>query len=61
MRILIVKTPPAPMMDGFDVRRFRAPHSYHVDDLMGDYLIIAGYAIGVGSDEPDSTERAPSR
>jgi hypothetical protein len=60
MRILIVKVPPAPLMDGLDVRRFHAHHTYDVDDLMGDYLIIAGYAIGVDSDEPDPTESAPS-
>jgi hypothetical protein len=61
MRILMVKTPPAPMMDGFNVRRFRARRTYEVDHLMGRYLIIAGYAIGVESDEPDSTESASSR
>lgn len=61
MRILIVKTPPAPVMDGFIVRRFRAGHTYEVDDLMGRYLIIAGYAIGVENDEPEPTESASSR
>jgi len=61
MRILIVKTPPAPMMDGFIVRRFHARHTYEVDDLMGQYLIIAGYAIGVERDEPDPTESTSSR
>lgn len=61
MRVLIVKVPPAPMMDGFDVRRFRVHRTYEVDELMGNYLIIAGYAVGVESDEPGPTAGASSR
>ena len=61
MRIVIVKTPPAPLMDGFIVSRFHAHHAYDVDDLMGNYLILAGYARGVESDDADATTSAPSR
>ena len=51
-RILVEKTPPAPLMDGFDVRRFRAGHRYDVDDVMASYLVIAGYAIRVEKKAP---------
>jgi hypothetical protein len=46
MRIRVIKTPPAPLMDGVDVRNFHADHVYTVDDgRIANYLIRAGYAI----------------
>jgi len=45
--IRIVKTVPAPMMDGFDVRGFRAGEMYDVDSRLGRYLVVAGYAVPV--------------
>jgi hypothetical protein len=45
MRIRIIKTPPAPLMDGFDVRGIRGNHTYEVDSRTGAYLVIAGYAV----------------
>jgi hypothetical protein len=45
MRIRIIKTPPAPMVDGFDMRGIRADYIYDVDNRTGTYLILAGYAV----------------
>ena len=45
MRIHVIKTPPAPLMDGFDVRDVRANHIYEIDSRTANYLIIAGYAV----------------
>jgi hypothetical protein len=59
VRIRIIKTPPALVMDGFDVRGMRAGHIYPVDGRMAYYLIIAGYALSAdGESEPT---RAPNR
>ena len=44
MLIRIVKALPAPLMDGFDVRRFRVEQVYDVEPRLGRYLILAGYA-----------------
>jgi hypothetical protein len=44
MEIVIVKTPPAPSMDGFDVGGFRVGGLYVVEERVGRYLIVAGYA-----------------
>jgi hypothetical protein len=44
MEIVIIKTPPAPSMDGFDVGGFRAGRRYVVEERVGRYLIVAGYA-----------------
>ena len=55
MKIRIVKTPPAPKMDGFDLERFKLGKVYDVDSRLGQYLVMAGYARadakGVDSDE----------
>jgi hypothetical protein len=42
--IRIIKFVPAPLMDGFDVRGFHVERIYDVDNRLGRYLIIAGYA-----------------
>jgi hypothetical protein len=44
MLIRIVKTLPAPMMDGFDVSRFRVGQVYDAEPRLGRHLIGAGYA-----------------
>lgn len=44
MEIRITKKPPAPLMDGFDLRRFQLGRVYVVEDLLGRYLTRAGYA-----------------
>jgi hypothetical protein len=44
MLIRIIKSLPAPLMDGFDVRGFRMDHVYQVEHPVGRYLIVAGYA-----------------
>jgi hypothetical protein len=61
MRIVIIKRPPAPIMDGFVVSRFHENHIYDVDELMGSYLILAGYALSVESDDADPTASEASR
>ena len=55
MRVRVIKTPPAPMMDGFDVRCMRAEHTYDVDSRTGSYLVIAGYAVR-DDDESETTK-----
>jgi hypothetical protein len=60
MRIRMVRTPPAPLMDGFDLRGLRVDHTYDVDDRLGGYLIIADYAVPVDAEEPDC-EKARTR
>jgi len=44
MEIVIIKAPPAPSMDGFDVGGFRLGRLYVVEERVGRYLIVAGYA-----------------
>ena len=44
MLVRIVKEPPAPLIDGFDVSRFRVEQVYDVESRLGRYLILAGYA-----------------
>jgi hypothetical protein len=58
MRIRIIKTPPAPVMDGFDVRNFRANRIYEIDPRPGTYLIIAGYAIREEASESGPVENS---
>ena len=50
MQIRVTKTPPAPLMDGFDVRDIHAGYICDVDNRTANYLVIAGYA--VPADEP---------
>lgn len=47
MRIRLTKLPPAPLVDGFDVREYRAGlvgETYEVHANLARYLIAAGYA-----------------
>jgi hypothetical protein len=64
--IRIVKSPPAPLMDGFDVRGLRVDQVYDMDDRLGRYVVIAGYAerldeTALGDLEPKADERCLSR
>jgi hypothetical protein len=45
MQIRVIKTPPAPLMDGFDVRDIHAGYICDVDARTANYLVIAGYAV----------------
>ena len=54
MRVRVLKTPPAYVVDGFDVRSLRADHVYDLDTRMANYLVIAGYAARA-EDERSST------
>jgi hypothetical protein len=47
MRIRLVKTPPAYVIDGFDMRGLRADHTYDLDASLANYLVKAGYGIRV--------------
>jgi hypothetical protein len=47
MRIRVLKTPPAYVVDGFDVRSLHAGHIYDLDIRLANYLVIAGYAARV--------------
>ena len=60
MRIRIIKQPPAPLLDGFDVRGLRAHQIYDVDIRVGNYLLIAGYAV-VASDDESEPSDTPTR
>ena len=51
MRISIIRGLPAPMIDGFNVSRFRGGQAYNVDSRLGHYLITAGYATRAEVDE----------
>jgi hypothetical protein len=42
--VRIVARPPAPKMDGFDVRGFEVGRVYLVEARVANYLILAGYA-----------------
>lgn len=58
MRIRIIKTPPAPLIDGFDMRDLRAGEVYDVDAQRGTYLIAAGYALPADDDD-DRSDPSP--
>jgi hypothetical protein len=53
MRIHLLKTPPAYVVDGFDVRSLRAGHIYDLDIRMASYLVIAGYAARADDEHPN--------
>lgn len=42
--IRIVKSLPAPVMDGFDVSAYRIPGVYDAEGRTANYLVVAGYA-----------------
>src|SRR5205085_6813391 len=50
MQIRIIKKPPAPRMDGWDVSAFCVGQECEVESRIGNYLIIAGYAVPVERD-----------
>jgi hypothetical protein len=43
--VRMTKPPPAPLMDGFDVGSYHLGKAYDVDERLGRYLIVAGYAV----------------
>jgi len=49
MQIRIVKDPPAPLIDGRDVRRFSADRERQIQSRIGDDLIVAGDAVPIES------------
>jgi hypothetical protein len=58
MRIRVLQTPPAYVVDGFDVRTLRAGHVYDLDLRVANYLVIAGYA--ARAEDEHSTPPIPS-
>jgi hypothetical protein len=63
MRIRIIKSPPAPLMDGFDVRNMVADQICDVDSRTANYLVIAGYGVRIraNDDYPHDRNRRVSR
>ena len=61
MRIRITKTPPAPLMDGFDVRNLEAGQIHEVDRGTADYLMLAGYAVPDGIHSVSDISRVAPR
>src|SRR3954463_2907154 len=62
MQIRIVKNPPAPRMDGWDVSGFCVGQEYEVESRIGNYLIIAGYAVRVERDgKPERHDSGAAR
>ena len=43
--VRLVRPPPAPLMDGFDVGGFKTGVVYDLDERLARYLIVAGYAV----------------
>jgi hypothetical protein len=48
-------------MDGFDVRGFRVDHVYDVEQRVGRYLVVAGYAETLDETAPDTPKARKSR
>jgi hypothetical protein len=57
MRIRIIKSPPAPLMDGFDVRDMVAEQIRDVDSRTANYLVIAGYAVRIRANDDHPHDR----
>src|SRR4030088_3209180 len=63
MRIRIIKSPPAPLMDGFDVRNMVADKIRDGDGDTGKDRVIAGYAVRIRANDeyPHDRNRRVSR
>jgi hypothetical protein len=61
MRIRITKTPPAPLMDGYDVRNMTAGQILELDGERAKYLLMAGYAVRDGFHCPTDISRVKAR
>jgi hypothetical protein len=63
MRIRIIKSPPAPLMDGFDVRDMVEDQIREVDSRTANYLVIAGYGVRIraNDDYPHDRNRGVPR
>ena len=48
MRVRIVATLPASVIDGFEIQRLRPERVYNVAEPIGRFLVAAGYAVRVG-------------
>jgi len=57
MRIRIVKTPPAYVIDGFDMRGLRADQTYDLDTRLAAYVVRAGY--GIHADDNSKRRKPP--
>jgi len=57
MEIRIIKRPPAPLMDGFDMRGLEVGCVYVVDQRLGRYLVAGGYGTPEKADENDETKQ----
>jgi hypothetical protein len=59
--IRIIKALPAPLMDGFDVSGFDVDRVYDVENPLGRYLIIAGYALPLNETVHDRPKKPKRR
>ena len=55
--VRIIKSLPAPLMDGFDVRGFELDRVYDVQNPIGRYLVVAGYAVPLNETVHDKPKR----
>jgi hypothetical protein len=61
MLIRIVKALPAPLMDGFDVSGLDVEEVYDVENRLGRYLIVAGYAKALDESVNDKPQKRKTR
>ena len=57
MEIRIIKRPPAPLMDGFDLRGLEVGRVYVVDQRLGRYLVAGGYGTPEKADQNDDPKQ----
>ena len=57
MLIRIIKSLPAPLMDGHDVRGLQVDQVYDVDGRLGRYLVVAGYGEALHEEVHDKASR----
>jgi hypothetical protein len=62
MEIRVIRRPPAPRMDGFDIRGLDVGRVSTADDRVGHYLISEGYAISAKTkDQSEQPKRKKRR
>jgi hypothetical protein len=61
MEVWIVRRPPAPSMDGFNMRGLEVGRVYEVDDRTAQYLIDSGYARTAEATKQDRANDKPKR
>jgi hypothetical protein len=57
MEIRIIKRPPAPLMDGFDMRGLEVGRVYVLDQRLGRYLVAGGYGTPEKAEHDDEPKQ----